>query len=597
MLKPHGPVDHGRRTFLKTAALAATGVGPLVVTDRTIAQTRTIYVNTWGGSWTAAEEAAFFKPFTEQTGHPRAHGGAGVLRQAQGAGDKRQLRVGRHRHHPGRPAPRRARGLRGAHRLVDREEGQALSRRRATPTASPTARSAPTSPIARTSSRAAARDRGRTSGTSRSSRATARCSTTRCARCSSRSWPTAWPPDKVFPMDVDRAFRKLDQIKPHIKVWWTQGNQSQQLLRDGEVDMMVMWNARASELKQQGLPVELVWNGATITTTMWGVAKGAPNRKLAWEFLQFAVQAEAAGGLRQPPLLRPHQPRGLQAHRRRGGAAAADLRRERRRSRSGPTRSGRRSTPPGSRSASRSGWRPDAATAARLPRRGRHDAAVAWLLLAPACLALILLFVVPIGYVLLLSVTDPAVSLGHYRRIFTVPLYTRVIVNTFATSLDGDRRSASLLGYPVAYVMARRTGWLATLLLTVVAMSFWTGFLVRTYAWLVILGSKGPVRGRLQAARPRPAAEAPLHHVRLDASGMTHILLPYMILALFAVMKKIDPDHLRAAASLGARPRVGLPGGVPAPQPARGRQRLPPGVRHRASGSSSPPCSSARRGT
>jgi len=100
------------------------------------------------------------------------------------------------------------------------------------------------------------------------------------------------PVDKVFPLDVDRAFRKLDQIKPHIKVWWTQGNQSQQLLRDGEVDAMVIWNARASELQQQGVPVELVWNGATITTTMWGVAKGAPNRKLAWEFIQFAVQAK-----------------------------------------------------------------------------------------------------------------------------------------------------------------------------------------------------------------------------------------------------------------------------------------------------------------
>src|SRR3989442_3345005 len=58
-----------RRTFLKgfAAATAATA-GPLIVTDRTIAQTRTIFVNTWGGSWTAAEGAAFFKPFTEQTG-------------------------------------------------------------------------------------------------------------------------------------------------------------------------------------------------------------------------------------------------------------------------------------------------------------------------------------------------------------------------------------------------------------------------------------------------------------------------------------------------------------------------------------------------
>src|SRR2546422_5259449 len=61
-------IDRGRRAFLKGAALAA--VGPLIVTDHTIAQTRTIYVNTWGGSWTAAEEAAFFKPFTDQAGIP-----------------------------------------------------------------------------------------------------------------------------------------------------------------------------------------------------------------------------------------------------------------------------------------------------------------------------------------------------------------------------------------------------------------------------------------------------------------------------------------------------------------------------------------------
>lgn len=59
-----------RRTFLRNCAAttAAAVAGPLVVTDRTIAQTRTIFVNTWGGSWTAAEEAAFFKPFTDATG-------------------------------------------------------------------------------------------------------------------------------------------------------------------------------------------------------------------------------------------------------------------------------------------------------------------------------------------------------------------------------------------------------------------------------------------------------------------------------------------------------------------------------------------------
>ena len=58
-----------------------------------------------------------------------------------------------------------------------------------------------------------------------------------------------------------------------------------------------------------------------------------------------------------------------------------------------------------------------------------------WLLVAPAVLAIILLFIVPIGYVLLLSVTDPTVSFEHYRRIFTVPLYGGVMLNTFKTSL------------------------------------------------------------------------------------------------------------------------------------------------------------------
>ena len=59
-----------RRAFLNgfAATVTAAAAGPLIVTDRTIAQTRTMFVNTWGGSWTAAEEAAFFKPFTEATG-------------------------------------------------------------------------------------------------------------------------------------------------------------------------------------------------------------------------------------------------------------------------------------------------------------------------------------------------------------------------------------------------------------------------------------------------------------------------------------------------------------------------------------------------
>lgn len=194
---------------------------------------------------------------------------------------------------------------------------------------------------------------------------------------------------------------------------------------------------------------------------------------------------------------------------------------------------------------------PGTGTGGRAARRGNR---AAWLLLAPSSAVLILLFVLPIGVVLVTSVTDPRLSLAHYERIFTVPVYTRVMLNTFLTSLVVTALCL-VLGYPVAYVMARRTDWVSTLLLTVVAMSFWTGFLVRTYAWLVILGSKGPVVAAYQVLGLGPAPRL-LFTTFASTLGMTHILLPYMILALFAVMKKIDPDHLRAAASLGARPRA-----------------------------------------
>jgi len=280
-----------RRTFLKGFAATATAAfaGPLVVTDHTIAQTRTIYVNTWGGSWTAAEEVAFFKPFTEQTGIR-----VRTVAPVSYAKLKAQVQSGNYEWDI--TSITQADLLRAEREgLVEPVDWTVVKKEKLFPDA---VYANGLAYCALGTNLAYRRDKFPQGGP--------------------KSWADFWdvkkfpgnramlnnavrtvqfalvadgvPVDKVFPLDVDRAFRKLDQIKPHIKVWWTQGNQSQQLLRDGEVDMIVMWNARASELQQQGHPVELVWPGATITTTMWGVAKGASNRKPAWEFLQFAVQ-------------------------------------------------------------------------------------------------------------------------------------------------------------------------------------------------------------------------------------------------------------------------------------------------------------------
>src|SRR5215813_9455892 len=113
------------------------------------------------------------------------------------------------------------------------------------------------------------------------------------------------PPEQLYPMDIDRAFRKMSEIKPHIKVWWREGSQSQQLIRDGEVDMMAMWSARAVDLIDDKVPLEIVWNGAEIYYANLLVPKGDPNAKAAWQFCNFVAQAKSQANF---AMLLPYGP-------------------------------------------------------------------------------------------------------------------------------------------------------------------------------------------------------------------------------------------------------------------------------------------------
>lgn len=94
------------------------------------------------------------------------------------------------------------------------------------------------------------------------------------------------PREKVWPLDLDRAFKSLDRIKPHVTVWWEQGNQSQQLFTNGEVDMMQMWNGRATDLERKGAPIHQVWNDGIITISGIQVTKGAPNLEGAMKLVE-----------------------------------------------------------------------------------------------------------------------------------------------------------------------------------------------------------------------------------------------------------------------------------------------------------------------
>lgn len=97
------------------------------------------------------------------------------------------------------------------------------------------------------------------------------------------------PLDKLYPLDVDRAFKVLDRIKPHINVWWTGGAQSTQLLQSGEVDMISGWNARLQAAVDGGVPAKIVWNQGLYSIEGWGLPKGGPKADVARQFVRFCA--------------------------------------------------------------------------------------------------------------------------------------------------------------------------------------------------------------------------------------------------------------------------------------------------------------------
>jgi putative spermidine/putrescine transport system substrate-binding protein len=99
-------------------------------------------------------------------------------------------------------------------------------------------------------------------------------------------------PDKLYPLDLDRAFKSLDRIKPHITTWWANGAQSMQLIQSGEVDMISAWNGRSQSAIDGGAPVSIVWNQGLYSIEGWGIPKGTPRAEMAKTFVRFCGDAK-----------------------------------------------------------------------------------------------------------------------------------------------------------------------------------------------------------------------------------------------------------------------------------------------------------------
>ncbi|MDA0701941.1 MAG: ABC transporter permease subunit [Proteobacteria bacterium] len=165
-----------------------------------------------------------------------------------------------------------------------------------------------------------------------------------------------------------------------------------------------------------------------------------------------------------------------------------------------------------------------------------------------------LFFIYPVAQLLWLSVVDKGGDLTtmHYAKLFASTTYARVIGITFRIAAWTTLLSV-LAAYPVAYLLSTSSERIRNNLLLWVLMPFWTSFLVRTFAWMVLLGRNGTINDLLQRLG---IIDAPAHLIYNFAGvmiGMVHALMPLCVMTMLAVMRNIDSNLPRAAATLGAR--------------------------------------------
>jgi spermidine/putrescine transport system permease protein len=205
----------------------------------------------------------------------------------------------------------------------------------------------------------------------------------------------------------------------------------------------------------------------------------------------------------------------------------------------------------------------DPLPAARRSRRDRVTSRLgAAILVAPGVVWLTLFFLVPLGVIFIVSLgTRDATGnilldqpgLQNYARA-TRPEYLPAFVNSIRYALITTILSIGL-GYPIAYWISRYGGQRKVLLLILVMLPFWTSYLIRTYAWMIILRDNGVLNGVLRAIG---LIDEPLILLNTDISvilGMTYGFLPFAILPLFVSIDRLDQNLVQAARDLYATGR------------------------------------------
>jgi putative spermidine/putrescine transport system permease protein len=182
---------------------------------------------------------------------------------------------------------------------------------------------------------------------------------------------------------------------------------------------------------------------------------------------------------------------------------------------------------------------------------------VSWLLVPPVAFLLVLL-VAPIAYLTYLGLQDAGFSQAVHDEGFRASIPRTFVLAASVTAF------AMLLGTTYAIGLAVAPRWIAALMVVCLFTLFWTSLLVRTYGWLLLYLPQGALYEALHAVGLR---DSPLDIFQTQYAAypaMVHVMLPYVVLPVYASLRQIDPTHIRAARVLGARPlrilfRVMLP--------------------------------------
>lgn len=181
-----------------------------------------------------------------------------------------------------------------------------------------------------------------------------------------------------------------------------------------------------------------------------------------------------------------------------------------------------------------------------------------WMVLglcSPALFLIGIVMVVPVAWLFWLSFVgaDGTMSWENYARLWESKSYARIFKTTFQVAFV-TTGICMLIGYPLTYMMSQLPRRAANLALIAVLLPFWTSLLVRTYAWLVLLQRKGLVNEWLIDVGIIDTPLRLVHNFTGNIIGMSQIMLPFLVLPLYASMRAIDRDYVKAAANLGASP-------------------------------------------